>query len=814
MHSSKKPANYFLIAFLFATIFLVLYLVCLILIQDQPTRALLSDGFSLVSELLVAMVLFLAAKRTSSRSKRLGIAWGFIGLAILVFALGDTSWIITEVFIKAPAFPSFADFFYLLFNPLFIISIQLIPSLKMKRWEQIKTILDMSIIMLVATLGFWNYLIGPLTNSFNGQPTLEQILLVVYPIGDLLLLWSLLAAVYKQTIEIPIVSMMLLIGSVVVMITTDCLYAYQTMLGLYFSGNVVDIGFILSILLSGLAGIYQINALNQEKINRTFPLTESFPVWAKEFISFMPYGYLACAYILLIKRSFEPMAMDYVSMAILVGVVIGLVLIRQAITLFENGKLNFELKENLTITQMQADKLVLGNRELQAEITERKRIENQLSYSALHDVLTNLPNRSLFLDRLNRVIEYNKRGFTYPFSVLFLDLDSFKVINDSLGHTVGDQLLIRVGKRLKNSLRSSDTVARLGGDEFVILVENNNKGKSPLEVLNKLQQELSFPYTINGEDIYISASIGVVQNIVGYTHADDILRDADTAMYRAKQLGKSRYEVFDESMHDRAISRMALENEIRSALKNHEFSLYYQPIFQVKSQNLTGFEALIRWMHPKKGLLLPGEFLSVAEESGLIMPMGEWVINEACSKLKVWQARYPEMENITMSVNVSGKSLAQPNFVETIENALLVHGIDGRSIILEITENVLITNYMKANEIFKRLKESGIQIQIDDFGSGYSSLSYLQNLPISALKIDQSFIAEMSKSQRGQELVSSMISMAQKLGIDCIAEGIETREQLQELDRMMCPHGQGFLLSRPLQEDSAEKIYANGLVCA
>ena len=361
---------------------------------------------------------------------------------------------------------------------------------------------------------------------------------------------------------------------------------------------------------------------------------------------------------------------------------------------------------------------------------------------------------------------------------------------------------------MKESLRSSDTVARLGGDEFAILLETTGEESSTLKVAEKLKETMKLPFELDGHELYITASIGVVMSLDGYVLAEEVLRDADIAMYQAKAQGKARFEVFDLKMRSYAYSRLAMEQELRAALENGEFRLYYQPIISMKSNELVSFEALIRWAHPKRGLLSPGEFLPIAEESGLILPIEKWVLNQACTQLKQWHGKYPALQNVSVNVNISNRQFAQPDFVDGVIKALQTTDLRAEFLKLEITENVLISNYAAANETFTRLRNLGVQLQIDDFGSGYSALGYLQHFPISALKIDKSFVDEIGKSSRGLELIRAIVSMARELGMEAIAEGIETHEQLSQLQRLSCNLGQGFLLSKPLDKESAEEILA------
>jgi diguanylate cyclase (GGDEF)-like protein len=435
--------------------------------------------------------------------------------------------------------------------------------------------------------------------------------------------------------------------------------------------------------------------------------------------------------------------------------------------------------------------------------------QDKLTHDSLHDAMTGLPNRVLFLDRLGQAIEYCKRRPEYTFSVLFVDLDHFKIINDSLGHLTGDQLLILAGQRMKETLHSSDTVARLGGDEFAILLEITGEKESASWVAEKLEETIRLPFYVDGHELYVTTSIGIVMDIAGYRHAEEVLRDADIAMYQAKAHGKARFETFDIKMRSHAFSRLEMEEELRAALENGEFQVYYQPIQSMHSNELTSFEALIRWSHPTRGLLLPGEFLPVAEDSGLILPIEKWILHEACRQLRTWHQTYPALKHVSINVNVSNRQFSQPNFVEEIIRALQVNELEGKYLKLEITESVLISNYAAANEIFTQLQNLGIQLQIDDFGSGYSTLSYLQHFPISVVKIDKSFVQALGKGRRGTELIRAIVSMTRELGMETIAEGIETGDQFDKLRELSCTFGQGFLLSKPLDKATVEELLAS-----
>ncbi len=435
----------------------------------------------------------------------------------------------------------------------------------------------------------------------------------------------------------------------------------------------------------------------------------------------------------------------------------------------------------------------------QTDITARKTAEEQLLFDAFHDALTGLPNRALFMDRLEHVIASARRHASYLYAVLFVDLDRFKVINDSMGHGVGDLLLIEVGQRIKSCIRPGDTVARLGGDEFAVLLEDISSADDAEEITRRVEQALAEPFHIQGHEIITSQSIGVALKSERYEWPEQILRDADIAMYQAKSNGRARHEFFDTKMHANIIDRLQLEADLRIAVERQEgFVLHYQPIINLKSGRLTGFEALVRWNHPSRNILYPLEFISLAEETGLIYPLTDWILREACRQLRAWQLRYPEDNDLRMSVNISSKMLLQNGFVDSVAQILETEGLQPGSLALEITESVLMEHTSAALDAMIRLQNMGVHIHIDDFGTGYSSLSYLHAFPVNALKIDRSFIAKLSAQGDNQEIVRTIITLAQNLHLEVIAEGVEGDHQLSTIRDLECHHGQGYLFSRPL----------------
>lgn len=439
------------------------------------------------------------------------------------------------------------------------------------------------------------------------------------------------------------------------------------------------------------------------------------------------------------------------------------------------------------------------------DINDRKIAEEKILHDAFHDTLTDLPNRTLFTDRLRLAVERAKRRDDFLFAVLFLDIDRFKDVNDSLGHAAGDQLLTEISRILSDGLRATDTVARMGGDEFGILLEDIENISDATRIAERIQEKLRVPIKISGHETFISASIGIVLSATGYSRAEDVLRDADIAMYRAKSQGKARYEIFDNAMRDRIMEKLDLESALRQAIEHNELRLDFQPIISLQSKLVIGFEALVRWLHPQRGLLSPGEFIPLAEETGLIVPIGRWVLHEACRQMKMWSDRYDVAPPLTVSVNLSSKQFTKANLVEDIIQTLQETGLNPRHLKLEITESVIMEDVSSTAEIFKRLHDLNIQIQVDDFGVGYSSLSYLSNFPIDTLKIDQTFVRALDRDSSNIKIFQAVVMLAHGLGMDVIAEGVETEDELEQIRAIGVEMAQGYFISRPSSPEQLEK---------
>ena len=436
-----------------------------------------------------------------------------------------------------------------------------------------------------------------------------------------------------------------------------------------------------------------------------------------------------------------------------------------------------------------------------------------LTASKVSDPLTGLPNRLLFHEKLETCLAKAKSTPGYSFALLFIDVDRFKVINDSLGHAMGDQLLLSVAHRLRDAVRESDTVvrahsvaARFGGDEFAILLDNIAATADAQRVAARMLEQFAEPYRLNGQEVFASISIGIAVGNGEYASIGDLLRDADTAMYRAKALGKARAELFDRTMHDAVLARLQIESDLRRAVERDQFSLFYQPIHSLSPQGLVGFEALIRWRHPVRGLVPPNLFIPIAEETGVIISIGDWVLREACRQIKAWQIEFPASPPIAVGVNVSGKQLRRPEFVGEVRQAIESNGLEPKSLRLEITETALVEDADTVSQTLIALKALGVGLQIDDFGTGYCSFSYVDRFPVDTVKIDRSFVCDLPHNHEHAGIVQAVMTMAKSLGMAVTAEGVETQEQLDHLRSVQCELAQGYLFSKPLPSEDAVRL--------
>ncbi len=768
-------------------------------VDDPGFRLVFLDVVPPILGLGLALMLFIGARFLRGASSAPSASWFILGLAVLLYALGDAIWAYLELGAHQTPFPSLADAFYLAYYPVFAVGVLglVLPRIStLGRWN---LVLDLSTIFVAAALVIWNTLIAPVMQSSADRPVLEQVILWAYPLGDVLLLGILIIIIYYQSEEVELSSTFILSAGVVAMILTDCTYSYRTLAGDYASGTPLDFGWLSAMLLTGLAIVPRWRTLRFGDPEPDRTATQPLLQVLGSLRTYMPYAALLMAYVLLLRSGVAPLSMTPMALGLGLGIIVALVLLRQLATHAENAELTTELVSKAT-------QLENTNRYLAVEVTERRRIEEKLSYDTLHDNMTGLPNRTLFLEHLAQAIEISHRRKRASFSVLFIDIDHFKVVNDSLGHLVGDELLWAIGARLKGSLRPADTLARFGGDEFAILMDVRAHDDAAHKLAERVQRSLQQAFRIEGHEVHMTASIGIVGDIASYEHAEDLLRDADLAMYEAKSMGKSRFQTFAVRMRKRAFLRLDMEAELRRALVGDELEVHYQPMISLTTNRTAGVEALVRWRHPQRGLLHSTEFLTIAEESGLIVRLGEHVLITACREMQILQERFPDLTELGVSVNVSNKEFTLPGLTNAVGQALRRSGLDPDSLRLEITEKVLIGNLRLANRLFSELNRMGVHFDIDDFGTGYSALTYLQNFPIHALKIDQSFIESMRGSSKALGLVKAIVSMAHALGMHAVAEGVSSAGQLQDLKQLQCDYAQGYLLSKPLKADALTRF--------
>jgi diguanylate cyclase (GGDEF)-like protein len=468
----------------------------------------------------------------------------------------------------------------------------------------------------------------------------------------------------------------------------------------------------------------------------------------------------------------------------------------------EISQFNTKLEQEVQQRTAQLEQVI---HQLNQEITQHQQTQLELTHQTLHDTLTGLPNRPLFKEHCKKALQRFQRKEDYLFAVLFIDLDRFKVINDNWGHATGDRLLVMISHILIECSRNVDTVARLSGDEFTILLEDLQEVDNAIAVAERILERLSFAIDLEDRKVFTGASIGIVLGSTQYQNSEDLLRDADIAMYRAKALGKGCYAIFDHEMYAQTAHLSQIETDLRLAIERQEFLLHYQPIVSLETGTTIGFEALVRWQHPERGLIYPNDFIGIAEDTGLIVPIGEWVLQEACTQLKTWQDKIPDAALLHMSVNLSGRQIQQLDFIDKLKNVLATTGLNGKSLRLELTETMLMDNSTRTIQILSQIKEQDVQLSIDDFGTGYSSLSYLNRFPVNALKIDRSFVNLIDSQVENCEIVKTIITLAHSLGMKAIAEGVETASQSMYLRNLGCEAAQGYFFSKPLPVQLVEE---------
>ena len=717
-------------------------------------RALVGDMFFYPVGIAAIYAAWRASRRCSA-SPRLRSSWRLLALASLRYLGGDVSQTFYELGGKKP-YPSIGDVMYLLFYPLMLWGLLRFPHARRSTAERARLMLDLAVVAIGSSAVVIYVVLGP-TAVQGGSSSLQTAFSVAYPVGDMVLLVGLATLLLGQPLYSSRLALRFLAAGLVFFVAADLVYGYITLHSTYTGGDPVDALWMVAIAFLAIAAAAQRPVDGPEEIPAAA---------AHERLSRIRYAAVAVGFALLIVSERHHSFFPDQSLAISAVLLATLVSVRQ-----------FLAQRDLLATQ------------------------GQLSHQSLHDGLTGLPNRILALDRAQQMLARARR-LQAPVAALFIDLDGFKHVNDTFGHAAGDELLRTVAARLMTVVREGDTAARLGGDEFVVLLEGSTLDAGPELVAERLLEVLREPYDLTdtlGRHLSVTASIGIALGV--RDTADELLRDADLALYGAKAAGRNRYTLFESSMQVSSHDRLALEMDLAEALERQQLFLLYQPTFDLRTETVTGVEALIRWRHPTRGVISPVEFIPIAEDSGLIIPIGRWVLDQACRQGSIW---HHAGHAIGMSVNVSARQLDDDGLIEDVRHALQESGLEAESLTLEVTETTLMRDAEAAVKRLVLLKELGVRIAIDDFGTGYSSLAYLRQFPADALKIDRSFIGGITTSKASAALIHTLVQLGKTLDIETLAEGIEDPAQLETLQRERCDHGQGFLFSRPLDVNAVE----------
>ncbi len=734
----------------------------------------------------IAASLTLAAALKQRGAIRRG--WLFIGLGLFAQAVGSGIFGYLELVPEIEPFPSAADFFFLAFGPLLAFGLaQLMPP-PQNRLEGLRLGLDLAIAVSAVGLYFWYLLLAP--SLAFGVDNWMTLVALAYPLLDLLLLSMLLFIMLGGGHKEPLRLELVLFGlGVATQIAADTLFNAATAAGTYYTGHPLDSLFSLSMMLYGLAAY--------TSLVKRQPVTHQVVTTLNGYVAVaLPYLAVIAGFGLLLVSSNGSSRDTLGAKGVLYGSV--------AVTLLVIGRQLLAFRENWRLTghlARQRGELRAFSETLEAKVkartSELEALSTRYRHDALHDSLTRLPNRTHFRQNLRRTVESGR-----CFAVLYLDFDRFKTVNDSFGHAVGDALLVTIGMRLLSSVRPNDLVARLGGDEFAVLMEVTDAAEAE-RVAERLIGAFLGPLEVAGHTLHCTVSIGVVLGSGGRRGTENTLRDADIAMYRAKAAGRSRFVVFEASMREHLQARLGLETDLRGAVGKGELTVFYQPVLQSASGTVAGFEALLRWQHPARGLVFPGDFVPLAEETGLIVGIDRWVLRAACAQLSAWTPRNPEL---TVSVNLSSRQFARPDLAAFVAAVLAEFALAPQRLKLELTESLLVDGSPTVRETLAKLRQLGVGLHIDDFGTGYSSLSYLQRFDADSLKVDRSFVLQMVEHQGSAELVRTIVEMAHNLGLKVIAEGVESSEQYARLRALGCEYVQGFLFSEPVPAAAADEI--------
>jgi diguanylate cyclase (GGDEF)-like protein/PAS domain S-box-containing protein len=856
----------------------------------QDNDVLLTWGgniFSIVGSLIAAFWLFIPFRR-GSKTERL--FWLLLSLGSFSYLLAEAIWLFQENILKNEiTFPSYSDFFYHLQVLFFLAAFIYRFAKERKTYDTARHIFDILIVMTVATTFSWHFFMNPIWSN-SSMSNLSYMVTLMYPIGDLALLFSAMSLYFAVKNSFSANEINLILSGILIRILADTLFLYLSYNDRYFSGNFIDPLFILSLLIFSYTG-----TLHQEKSEQPSTNTEQYQLQKLELIRLIiPYLNVS---VLLVFMSIRSKGLDEFTLGATLSVL--LMMARQVLMMIENKNILYQYhmktkeleiseerykslfeynpdpvfsldREGKFVSVNSACEQLIGiekkelvgvystdfttesNREKASkrfsqvmkgipqtyeipifdksgkvhhasitnipimvrnqlvgifgvgkDITELKKKEEKIQYLAYHDSLTGLSNRVAFAEMLNQAVSDAKRT-NEMFAMMFMDLDRFKIINDTLGHDVGDQLLISVTDRMKGCLGKNDTAARLGGDEFTFIIKDIFSPKDAESVAQRILKAFDQPFIINGHEISTSPSIGIVIYPLNDQSPVALMKKADIAMYLVKENGKGNFKLFDESDLG-LIKKVSLEEDIQQALSDNQFFLHYQPQINTKTNEIVGVEALIRWNHPKFGVILPNEFIPIAEKTGMIIPIGEWVLRDACQQARIWnEMGYP----LKLAVNLSPQQFHQENLVGRINKIIQETRISPDKIDLEITEAIAMEDIKKLMPKLMSLKKLGVNLSVDDFGTGYSSLSYLSTFPINSLKLARGFISKIEDNPINQTVITSVLNMAQKLNIHVIAEGVETESQAAFLRENHCHELQGFLFGKPVAPEEIEKQLA------
>jgi diguanylate cyclase (GGDEF)-like protein len=756
--------------------YLLGWVVIAVALQGNPLRdTTLALYFLPKNFIATGFALYASRRRTlDTRTQR---AWLLIALAGAFMAASDGLWFFYEVVRGTENTPVWIDGVALCAFPLWVAGLLHFPSAPRAATERAKYWLDIATVLVGGTTISWYFALRPIAAAYHSSMG-DLMLAMAFPLGDLVVLVTAAAILSRAPAQVSRVPLRLLAVALIGAFVADLIFGNMRLAGTYHTGDAIDWIWLLNGALFALAGWWQ-------AYGATGPNTGASGFAPAPRLSLLPYASVAAGFGLLVFVVFVALPFEAIELRV---VVLGA----------------------LTLTLLVVLRQVLAARDNLRLLAERAAQEERFRHEALHDALTGLANRSLLRDRAEHALIRARRQQQLPLALIFLDLDNFKTVNDSLGHATGDALLVEAARRLLACVRATDTVARLGGDEFAILIEDPVETYGCRLITERILATLAHPYIIEGRNIFAAASLGVA-TVGDADTADDLLRNADVAMYMAKSHGKGQCVFFEPEMRTVALERMEIETDLRRAIDAGQFVLHYQPIVILETGEITGVEALVRWQHPRRGLLMPGQFIALAEESGLIVPLGAWVLREACRQARVWHDRFAQREPtsppLAMTVNVSARQLHTPQLVVDVGIALEESRIDPHSLILELTESVLTEQTPTVLATLQALKTLGVRLAIDDFGTGYSSLSYLQRFPIDILKIAKPFVDEVGKETGRQGLAQAIINLGSTLAVRTIAEGIEQPDQRSQLRALGCELGQGYHFSRPVTASEMDSRY-------